>query len=411
MSDLIGKSLLVVGGGVEAVPGIELAQSMGLHVVVSDMDPAAPGMEVADDRITASTYDIDETVTRARAYDEEVRRIDGVMCIATDVPLTVASVAADLGLPGIPVEAAVLAADKLHMKDRFSGDGIPIPWYAQVADAADLARIVTERDHPLVVKPADSRGARGVLRLVDDVDPEWAFAEAHRHSPSGRVMVEEFLEGPQVSTESLVIGGETHTPGFADRNYEYLDRYAPHIIENGGELPSHLDAELQAEIRRVVGRAATSLGVTDGVVKGDIVVADGAPFVIELAARLSGGYFCTHEIPLNTGVDLVGNAIRLAVGEPVDPDDLAPRFQRNVSQRYLFPGVGRVVSVAGADEVAAWPGVELAEIRVGPGDTLHSVDSHPARAGLVLVTGDSRDEAMDLAERAVDHIEIEMEPV
>jgi biotin carboxylase len=189
-----------------------------------------------------------------------------------------------------------------------------------------------------------------------------------------------------------------------------LDEYAPHIIEDGGELPSHLPDEVQASIRDLVERAAASLGIGDGVVKGDIVLSDGVPHVIELAARLSGGYFCTHEIPLNTGVDLVGNAIRLAVGDPVDPADLTPRYQHHVSQRYLFPGVGRVVSVTGDDEVAIWPGVEMVEIRVSPGDTLLSVDSHPARAGLVLVTGADRQEAMTLAKRAIDAIHIEMEP-
>jgi biotin carboxylase len=332
------------------------------------------------------------------------------MCIATDVPLTVANVAQDLGLPGIPAEAALLASDKLLMKDRFARDDISIPWYSPVTDPDHLGRIVDERDTTLVMKPADSRGSRGVLRLSDGVDLEWAFGESLRHSPSDRVMVEEFLSGPQISTESLVLDGVAHTPGFADRNYELLDEYAPHIIEDGGELPSHLPGEVQASVCDLVAKAAASLGITDGVVKGDIVLSDGIPNVIELAARLSGGYFCTHEIPLNTGVDLVGNAIRLAIGDPVDPADLVPRFQRHVSQRYLFPGAGRVVSVTGDDEVAAWPGVEMVEIRVGPGDTLRSVDSHPTRAGLVLVTGADRQGAMSLAKRAIDAIDIEMEP-
>ncbi len=405
------KTLLVIGGGIEAIPGVRLAKEMGLHVVVSDMKADAPCMALADDTLVASTYDIEATVQRARDYHEQVRPLDGVMCIATDVPLTVATVAAELGLPGIPIESARLASDKLLMKDRFAADGIPIPWYSAVSDSKHLAEIVAARGSDLVIKPADSRGSRGVLRLADDVDLEWAFAEALQHSPSQRVMVEGFLAGPQVSTESLVVAGVTYTPGFADRNYELLDEYAPHIIEDGGELPSHLSDESQDEVRDLVARAAASLGITDGVVKGDIVISNGVPHVIELAARLSGGYFCTHEIPLNTGVDLVGNAIRLAVGDPVDPADLVPRFQRAVSQRYLFPGVGRVVAVSGHDDVATWAGVEMVEVRVELGDTLRSVDSHPARAGLVLVTGDDRQTAMALAQRAIAAIKIEMEPL
>lgn len=407
----MSKTLLVVGGGIEALPGVEQAKALGLHVVVSDIDPAAPCMAIADDTFVASTYDIEQTIEQARQFHQEVRSFDGVMCIATDVPLTVASVAAELGLPGIPVEVARLASDKLAMKDRFAADGIPIPWYSEVTGVDHLVSINNERNTTLVIKPADSRGSRGVLRLVGDVDLEWAFGEALRHSPSDRVMVEEFLTGPQVSTESLVLDGVAYTPGFADRNYELLEEYAPHIIEDGGELPSHLSDDVQDAVRDLVERAARSLGIANGVVKGDIVIFDGRPHVIELAARLSGGYFCTHEIPLNTGVDLVGNAIRLAVADPVDSADLVPQYQRHVSQRYLFPGVGRVVSIGGHEEVATWPGVEMVEIRVSPGDTLRSVDSHPARAGLVLVTGANRQEAMILAKRAIEAIDIVMEPV
>ena len=400
----------MVGGGIEAVPGVLQAKALGLHVVVSDVDPAAPCMSIADDAVVASTYDVAATTAKARAYHEEVTRLDGVMCIATDVPLTVATVAAELDLPGIPVEAARLASDKLAMKDRFAADDIPIPWYSEVSGPGHLEGMFDERGVTLVIKPVDSRGSRGVLRLTGDVDLERAFEESLRHSPSNRVMVEEFLTGPQVSTESLVLDGVTYTPGFADRNYEFLDRFAPHMIENGGELPSHLPEAVQASVRALVARAAGSLGITNGVVKGDVVVSEGRPHVIELAARLSGGYFCTHEIPLNTGVDFVGNAIRLAVGDPVDRADLVPRFQRCISQRYLFPGVGRVVSVGGGNDVAAWPGVEMVEIRVDPGDTLRSVDSHPARAGLVLVTGADRQEAMTLAERAIEAIDIVLVP-
>ena len=123
--------------------------------------------------------------------------------------------------------------------------------------------------------------------------------------------------------------GRCFTPGFSDRNYEYLERYAPFFIENGGDLPSHLPPEIQEKVRDVVARAAAALGVTNGTVKGDIVVHKGEPYVIELAARLSGGFFCTREIPLNTGVDFIGAAIKLALGEPVTPEELEPtQFDR-----------------------------------------------------------------------------------
>lgn len=400
------RAILFVGAGIEAVPGIRRAQDMGLFVVASDADANAPGMAVADDRIVASTYDVDATVASATVY-HGTRPFAGVLCLATDVPLTVATVANALGLPGIPLSAARLVVDKLAMKDRFSLDGIPIPWYRRVADASELRQIVANEGVPLVLKPVDSRGARGVLRLLPGIDLNWAFETALSHSPSGRVMVERYLDGPQVSTESLVIAGRASTPGFSDRNYEFLDRFAPHMIENGGELPSALPAAQRAAVCELVERAARSLGIADGVVKGDIVIYKGGAHVIELAARLSGGYFCTHEIPLNTGVDFVGAALRQALGDKVLPDELQPRFCRGVAQRYLFPNPGRVSSVDVPDWIRRDPDIALCEIRVQPGATIGPMASHPARAGVVIATGESREAAVTKAEAALSAIRIE----
>jgi len=404
-------TLWVVSGGIEAVEGIRLAKQMGLHVVVSDINPQAPGFALADDRIIASTYDVEATVAAAQHYHRTVRPIDGVICIAADVPLTVASVAAALGLPGIPVEAARLAADKLAMKCRFAADDVPVPQFSPVESLAHLRRLVAEWGYPLVLKPVDSRGARGVLRLTPEVNLEWAFELSRRHSPTGRLMLERFLSGPQVSTESLMLDGVAYTPGFSDRNYEFLERYAPHIIENGGDMPSLLPPETQLAIRRLVQRAARSMGITDGVVKGDIVVHQGKPYVIELAARLSGGYFCTHEIPLNTGVELVRHAIRLALGERPAPSDLSVRYLRGVSQRYLFPAPGRVVAISGVEEVRQHPAIPFCEIRVAVGDIVGPVDSHPARAGVLIAVADTRQEAQRLATAAVQNITIKTVPV
>lgn len=404
------KTILIISGGIEAVPGIQLAKRMGLHVVVSDINPNAPGFAFADDKIFASTYDVDGTIAAAKHYHNSVRPIDGVICIASDVPLTVASVAAALGLPGIPLESARLATDKLAMKERFFADGVPIPWFSPVESADHLRKLAKNRGLPLVLKPVDSRGARGVLRLTLDMDIDWAFQVSREHSPTGRVMVEKFVPGPQVSTESLVLDGVAHTIGFSDRNYEFLERYAPHIIENGGQLPSHLPKDTQAAVRDVVQEAATSFRIRNGVVKGDIVVSDGRPYVIELAARLSGGYFCTHEIPLNTGVSFVRHAIRLALGENIDPADLVPKYDRGVAQRYIFPKPGRVTRISGLDQVSARPEIAFCEIRIAVGDIIGPMDRHPARAGVLIAIGENRKEAIISANCAVQEITIETVP-
>ena len=402
------KTLLIVSGGIEAADAARRAKEMGLYVVVSDRDPEAPGFAYADSCIIADVYGAEETAAAAARYSRKIRKIDGVICVAADAPVTAATVADRLGLPGIPLESARVACDKLAMKERFAAAGVKVPWFAEVATPQELQRVAIERGRDLVIKPVDSRGSRGVQRVAQVDDLTKAFFLARGHSPSERVMVEQYLSGPQVSTESVIVDGRCFTPGFSDRNYEYLDRYAPFFIENGGDLPSHLPPAVQAKVKQLVADAAAALGIANGTVKGDIVVHDGEPHVIELAARLSGGFFCTREIPLNTGVDFVGAAIRLALGEPVAEADLQPSKFVPVIQRYAFPDPGRVVSVAGAEDARKVPGIEEVVVTAREGDVIPAAGDKRPSAAMVLATGETRELALAAANDALAQIRIEI---
>jgi biotin carboxylase len=402
----MAKTLLIVSGGIEAADAAKRAKEMGLSVVVSDRDPEAPGFAFADSRLIADVYGATETAAAAERFSRKIRKIDGVICVAADAPVTAATVASRLGIPGLSMTAAELASDKLAMKRRFAERGVPAPWFEEVHTPQELQRIAIARGVPLVVKPADSRGSRGVQRVNASADLAQAFALARKHSPTQRVMVEDYLDGPQVSTESLVIDGRCSTPGFSDRNYEFLDAYAPFFVENGGDLPSRLPEQVRQKVCDVVARAAEALGIVNGAVKGDIVVHDGQPYVIELAARLSGGFFCTREIPLNTGVDFVGCAIRLALGESVSPNELTPKFSRAVVQRYAFPKPGRVMAIEGADEARRVAGVEDVVVTAKAGDVIPPPGDRRPSAAMVLATGDTREAALAAATEALSKLRI-----
>jgi biotin carboxylase len=402
-----GKTLLIVSGGIEAADAARRAKEMGHHVVVSDLDPQAPGFAFADSCLIADVYGPAETAAAAERYNRKIRKIDGVLCVAADAPVTAATVAQRLRIPGLPVHVAELACDKLAMKRAFRSAGVAAPWFAEVSTPQELQRIAIERGRDLVIKPVDSRGSRGVQRIARVEDLAAAFFLARGHSPSERVMVEQYLEGPQVSTESVVTGGRCFTPGFSDRNYEYLEKFAPFFIENGGDLPSRLPADIQEKIRDLVARAASAMGVTDGTVKGDIVVHKGEPYVIELAARLSGGFFCTREIPLNTGVDFIGAAIKVALGESVGADELTPKFQHAVVQRYAFPKAGKVTAIRGEEAARAEPGIAEVVVTARLCDVIHPAGDKRPSAAMVLASGETREVALAAANDALALIEVE----
>lgn len=404
------KTILIVSAGIEAVHAVRRAQEMGYNVLVSDRDPSAPGFSVAGDGLVASTYDPAGTADAADEYVRKKGKIHGVLTVAADVPLTVATVARRLGLPGISLQTARLAQDKLAMKRCFAAVGIPVPWFAPVHSADALKWMVDDRGFDLVIKPVDSRGSRGVQRLSPDTDLKTAWEIAAGHSLSGRVMAEAYLSGPQISTESILMNGEGFTPGFSDRNYELLDRYAPYFVENGGDLPSHLPPVFQYALKRTAEAAGRAMGIQTGNVKGDMVLHDGKPYVIELAARASGGYFCTHEIPLNTGVDFVGAIIKMAAGESVVAQDLTPKFNRPVVQRYLFPEPGRVMSVSGEADARAVPGVEELIVTAKPGDILKAPQHAGCTAAMVLTTGETVPDARMRAAAALSRLAVRTVP-
>ncbi|WP_082714593.1 ATP-grasp domain-containing protein [Kordiimonas lacus] len=395
---ILTKRLLVLGGGRQAVRGLEQLKSMGLELVVCDMDPSAPGFSVADHRIQASVYHLDDCLPAVKRFHAKLP-LDGVMCLACDVPHIVARIAEVLGTPHIPVSAADLTVDKLAMKARFEEYGVKVPPYARVANPEALENLAEEWGH-VVVKPVDSRGSKGVSLLERGGDGVWAFEHALSASPSGRVMAEKFLEGPQVSSESVIIAGQAITPALSDRNYEFLEKYAPFLVENGGDMPSKAKQGEKDAIWTLIGDAARSLGIENGVLKGDIVLHGGEPYIIEVAARLSGGYFCTHQIPFSTDVYLVEACARLALGMQLDPADYQAKADRHVCSRWLIPGAGQVVSLGSRDKILSLEGVLAFECWVEQGDMVAEAENAAASVAMVQATGVSREEAISCANQA-----------
>lgn len=405
----MAKTLLIIGAGAEQVPAYKAAKNRGLIVVGTDMNSAAPAFEWADHRLYASTRDAQATLAAVRKF-AVAHPIDGVMTIANDVPYTVAVIANAFGLPGISVEAARLVTDKLLMKEAFRSADVACPWFASVSNVAELKRLISaSAAKSFVIKPVDGRGARGVLLIDQDSDLEWAFAEAKRWGECGRLILEEFVRGIQLSTESFLIDGVIYTPAISERNYEFLERFAPFIIENGGVLPALLDADLRAQIDHLIALGAAALGVRDGIVKGDLIVTpDGKPLIVELALRLSGGWFATHQIPAATGVSLVDAVISYALGETVSGQQLTPTRQRATATKYWFPPPGIISRIDGEESLKELPGLLAYGFFRKVGERQPEIRMHPDRFGYLIAEADDRETALAIANEGLKRIQIEV---
>ncbi len=392
------ETVLLLGAGADQLFAICTAKSMGLHVLTVDINPDAPGFALADDHAVISTKDVAALKKYIDDYRDKGHYISGVFVMGSDIPHVVAALAEHIGTPSISMESALLTTHKYEMKCRFRDRGIPVPWFKLVNSPDELCEIVNERGYPLIIKPVDRSGARGVFRLTEKDDPHSLFDKSLSESFCGQVMVEEYLDGPQISTETIMYKGRAYTPGFVDRNYEMREVYAPHIIENGGWAPSTVTLEERTAVEDLVEKAALALDVTDGVVKGDVVRTNKGPFIIEMAARLSGGDLCESLVPLSTGVNYVETAARIAMNKDPELENLKPKFCQAVVNRYFFPEPGRLVRVEGVEDVLNKEWIKKLEFWYEAGDLVPSPVNHAKRFGVFVAVGASRQEVDERAE-------------
>ncbi|WP_350976651.1 ATP-grasp domain-containing protein [Shewanella sp. AC34-MNA-CIBAN-0136] len=403
------QNLLIIGAGIEACEGINLASDMGLGLIIVDGNSRAPGFAKADHIIQVSTYDGEAIAKYALTLVENGIKIHGVIAMCADVPMSVAIVARALDLPGLSLQSAHWVADKLAMKYQLQKMGIPIPRFCAVTNKASLHACANMIGFPVVIKPVDSRGARGVQLIEQSSQLDMAWTLAHHESPTGRVMLEEYLDGPQFSTETLIDNSQCYTLGFADRNYEWLERTKPFIIENGGDAPTASSVDVRSAVIVCVEQAALALGISSGVAKGDMVYTDTGPKVIEIAGRLSGGYFSTTQIPLACGVNFVEKAIKLALGQSLSVEEVTPTQQQAVAIRYLDLPEGKVKSVINHDVASTAPGVQLLNIFITPGSIIAPLSNHTQRSGFVITTATNKQEAIELAQTALSLIKVTYE--
>jgi biotin carboxylase len=201
--------------------------------------------------------------------------------------------------------------------------------------------------------------------------------------------------------------GRCHRLNVVDRPFALRDG---HPIELGHINPTDLGPAERDSLFRLAERAAESTGVRFGAFKADTIWTEEGPRVLEVTARLSGGFDCQYTTPLSSGRDFIGAAMRLAVGVPLDPTDLEHRWHRHAAAWVAFPPPGRVRRIEGVEEARRVSGVREVFVRVEPGDVIEEYRDCAARPAFVIAVGDARDEAVRAARAGAARLRIHTEP-
>jgi biotin carboxylase len=315
-----------------------------------------------------------------------------------------AQAAEQLGLPHMSARAAARCRDKHATRELMAAAGLPAVRFRLATTADEAVAAARELGFPVVVKPRALAGSMGVAVAPDEpaVREAFAAADASRYAdlPTGHgVMVEEYLDGPEISVDSAVLDGVVRCVHVAHKRLGF-----PPGFEEVGHLVAEWSAQpWAAAVEELVVGAHHALGVTHGVTHAEVRLTPAGPRLVELNGRL-GGDLIPYLSELATGIDLVAAAGRLAFGRA---PRLIPIRHRTAEVRFVYPPYDSIVQDLDVGPAGSTPGIAYAVALAAPGDTMvlppRSTVAVPRLAALVAVGQDEQEcaEVLDRAEKAL----------
>lgn len=370
--------------------------------------------ELLDHYEPVDLHDADAVVAAARAL-HRVHPIDGVVCYDDEAVAVVARIAADLGLPGHPVEAADAARDKVWMKQRLTAADVPIAPYLLARDEDDAVRWANQTGYPVVVKPVRGSASQGVIRADSEADLRTAYQWLQRIvrryglDTGGRSereqLVEQYLDGGEASVELLVRDGTPHVLCLFEKPRPL---HGPYFEETIYVTPGQLPDEQRRRAEALAVRAARALGLRNGFAHCEIRLSSTGVFVLEVAARVIGGA-CSRVLGYAIGEDIHACIVRVALGD-VFP---IPRQQPVAVGAMMLPitGEGRLVAVRGLEQAGQVDAITDVMVCGTPGEVIVSFPEQGCYIGFLTARAATSAAVTAALSEAAERIQLELAPL
>lgn len=379
------KSILIFGVGELQKSIIDRAHKKGLFVV--GVDPCADAFckDEVDAFEIVGGQDFEGTIDVAKKY-----AVSAIVTAATDKPLVMmARVAKDLNLPFYSVETATWSTDKYQMKQRFIAGEVPCAKGRLVKSAQETADFV----FPVIVKPRDNSGSRGVKLCRTQAELQSCIDEALEYSHLDSVLVEEFIEGQEYSIESLHYDGKTEVIQFTEKKTTEF----PYNVELGHKQPANLTESQREAIRNVISKIAKALNFENCPSHTELKVNERGIFVIETSPRLGGDYITSTLVPLSTGINIEDQLLNIALGETVDTN--TGRVEKASGVCFFSLPEGEVLAIdEKVNEASSWNGIVDFNLKLKVGDKVNKITSSLNRYGQFVVDAENRNEVDSLIE-------------
>ncbi len=376
------RRLFVIGASLLQLPAIKKAKKMGFYVGVADYDPNAIGVIYADEYYNVSTIDEEGIYRAAKEFNA-----DGIMTLATDFPMrSVAFATKKLGLVGIDYNTSVKATNKRMMLKTFDECHINIPWFYSISSISDLNKNKDKIKYPCICKPTESSGSRGVILIKSNKDLFEAIEYSFSYSRNHEIIVEEYMEGIEVSVEVLVINKEVYIIQITDK----ITSGAPYFVELGHTQPSRLKKNDLNLVEKLAKKAVIAIGIMNGAAHVEIMVTKDGPKVIEIGARLGGDYITSHLVPISTGIDMIEAAINISLGlSPI----IKKKYKFGSAIRFIECKPGYIKKIIGEQMVRDMENIVEICFFKKEGEYVNIINNSSERVGYIIARGLDADSA------------------
>lgn len=398
------KKLMLLGGLRYLLPVIEEAHKLGAYVITADYLPDNIAHKYSDEYCNVSIID-KETVLRAAQELE----IDGILSHAVDPGVVSAAyVAEKMGLPfQCSYEAACILQDKSLFRKFLSDNGFNCPHAKGYNNVEEALKDVDYYNWPVIVKPVDSAGSKGVTKVDTPDELSEAISIALASSISKNFIIEDFLEkdGFSVGSESFVVNGKLLYNGFYD---QYFDNEAVNPYTPSAEVwPSIMAIEHQEEIKRELQRLIGLLGITTGLFNVECrVCKNGKSYLMEVSPR-AGGNRLSEMLNYAADVNINEAETRKALGYPVG-DIHEPNYNGHYAIKVIYSEQAGIFDGIEIDETFRREHVIEEEIRINKGHRVDSFAGANAAFGTLFLRFDSREELAKALDNQEEWISIKL---
>lgn len=309
------KKLMILGGSRYALPVIKAAHELGIYVITCDYLPDNIAHKFSDEYCNVSIIDKEKTLAEAQRLN-----IDGVMSFACDPGVvTAAYVAEQMGLPNVgPYESVCILQNKSRFREFLMENGFTVPTAKGYKNVDDALKDVELFHWPVIVKPTDSAGSKGVTRVDDPKNLEKSIRYALSYSHSDEFIIEDFItqHGYSSDTDSFSVDGKLKFVSFNCQRFDCNAKnpYTPAAYSWPSSMTSEHQEELKSEIQRLLKLLKMKTAVYNIETREGT---DGKAYIMELSPR-GGGNRLSECLRYATGVDLITNMVKYSVGLPVD---------------------------------------------------------------------------------------------